>query len=154
MEPTASGDPDNIRARFEANRRKFREQSVGKAWAEISEGRKTIPVDQFGSVCFKVDSSMNKDAVAKAIGEIDTDGDGTIDLGEFRVWYMKKLDADDEKAETDREAGYGAEDEWDEIEMHRQGVIFLPRSAHMFASFCSYFCLVLPGLASFCLVLC
>ena len=191
-------DMGSIREKFEKNRRKFREEAVDKAWSDISEGRKTIPVEQFGSVCFKVDSSMNAAEVAKAVGEIDTDGDGTIDLGEFRAWYMTKLDADDEKAQKDREAvrvaaslfaelllissclsahflahflltillfsdfyqGYGAEDEWDEIEMHRRMQVHMQRMgafaltfrsnvdrAHVLLVYCS---VCAPFLLTFC----
>ena len=102
-------DPDAIRERFEANRRKFREEQVERAWKEMSGDATSIPVADFGAVCFKVDSSMDAAAVQSAVGEIDRDGDGTIDLSEFRAWYMERLAAQDAESRKQREAGFGDE---------------------------------------------
>jgi Ca2+-binding EF-hand superfamily protein len=113
-------DPEAIRQRFEANRRKFREEQVERAWKEMSGDATSIPVADFGAVCFKVDSSMDAAAVQSAVGEIDKDGDGTIDLSEFRAWYMERLAAQDAESRKQREAGFGDESDWDEVEMQRR----------------------------------
>lgn len=113
-------DPDAIRSRFEENRRKFREEQVERAWKQMSGGAASIPVADFGAVCFRVDSSMDAASVQAAVSEIDTDGDGAIDMREFRLWYMDHLAAQDADARRRREAGYGDEDEWDEVEMQQR----------------------------------
>ena len=86
----------------------------------VSGGAAAIPVSDFGAVCFRIDSSMDAAAVQAAVSDIDTDSDGTIDLREFRPWYMARLAAKDADERERREAGFGDEDEWDELEMQRR----------------------------------
>ena len=86
----------------------------------ISGGAAAVPVSEFGALCFRIDSSMDAAAVQAAVNEIDRDSDGTIELREFRPWYMARLAAKDAESRERREAGFADKDEWDELEMQRR----------------------------------
>ena len=56
-----------VRDRFEARRREFREEQIQRSFYELSEGADTIPVNEFGKLCFKVDTKMPPEEVERAV---------------------------------------------------------------------------------------
>eukprot|EP01052_Picozoa_sp_SAG31_P001032 SAG31_NODE_33_length_32018_cov_69.763088_16_plen_154_part_00 len=75
-----------------------------------------IDHDEFKTLCWKLDGAMDDRSIANALREVDANGDGQIDLAEFKQWWSS------ESASNLREkhkAMVGVE-EWDEYEIQKR----------------------------------
>ena len=45
-----------------------------------------IDRDEFKTLCWKLDGAMDERAIEEALQEVDENGDGEIDIHEFKTW--------------------------------------------------------------------
>lgn len=53
-----------------------------------ADGAGTIDASEFAEMCHHLDPAMGEREIARALGEVDKDGDGEIDRNKFEAWWQ------------------------------------------------------------------